>query len=232
MGRRGYGQFCPVAKAAEVLCERWTLLVLRELLEGSRRFSELRRGLPQISPTMLSQRLRELEDSGLVLKRRVGGAPGAAAWEYHLSEAGRELGPIVDHLGAWGQRWAVAALRHVDFEPAYLMWAAYRTLRPDIFGPRRVVIAFELTDAPVSKRRWWLIVDDGEVDLCLKNPGFPVDLTVHGRTKTFALVCLGHVTPEEAVRSGSITFDGAPELARTFAAWCPRSTVADLARPA
>jgi DNA-binding HxlR family transcriptional regulator len=219
-GRKGYGQFCPVAKAAEVLGERWALLVVRELLLGSRRFSELRRGLPLISPTVLSQRLRELEEAGIVAR----GGPRAS--EYLLTPAGRELGPVVDRLGAWGQRWSIAGLRRHDLDPSYLMWAAYRTVRAGALPPGRFVIAFELMDAPAAKRRWWLVVEDGAVELCLRHPGGASDLTVSARTRALARLWLGQLAPEEAIASRLVVLEGDAALARSFPAWCPRSQLA------
>jgi DNA-binding HxlR family transcriptional regulator len=221
---RGYGQFCPVAKAAEVLAERWTLLVVRELLAGSRRFSELRRGIPLISPTMLSRRLRELEDAGIITQI-------SPSRSYAVTPAGLELGPIIERLGVWGHRWATAELRREDTEPTYLMWAAHRCLRTEGLSAGRTVIAFELIDAPAGRRRWWLVAQGQEVDLCLTNPGLVEDVAVTVATQTLARVCLGHLSPEAALASGAVKLTGTPALARTFTAWCPRSNIADVPRP-
>ena len=216
---RGYGQLCPVAKAAEVLAERWTPIIVRELLNGSCRFNELRRGIPLISPGMLSQRLRALEDAGVIARHRVPGARGRSAFEYRLLPAGRDLRPLIDRLGRWGQRWATA-LRREDLDPAALMWAAHRCLR---VRRANAVIAFELIDAPASNRRWWMVVRDGQVELCLKNLGYTVDLTVSTKVRTLAEVWLGKLAAEAAVRAGAIRLEGAAALARTFAEWCPHS---------
>jgi DNA-binding HxlR family transcriptional regulator len=226
--RRGYGQFCPLAKAAEILSERWTLLVVRELLHGSRRFSELRRGIPLISPGMLAQRLRELEEAQVITRRTPDvagddprGAAGGSSSEYTLTAAGAALGPVVEQLAVWGHHWALGDLRKQDLDPAYLMWAAHRTVRGEAFGPDRVVVAFEVLDAPAPTRHWWLVVDDHEVDLCLKNPGLAVDLRVLTKVRPLALVVLGLLAPETAIRSGSVALHGAPALARGFSSWWP-----------
>lgn len=215
---RGYGQFCPVAKAAELLSERWTLLVVRELLAGSRRFGELRRGIPLVSATMLSQRLRELADARVIARGRDG--------DYQLTAAGRELAPVIDHIGQWGHRWAVSDLRREDVDAPYLMWAVYRLVRAQALGRDPVVIAFELRDAPPTRRRWWLVVDGGNVELCLKDPRRPVDVTLESELLTMARLCLGHVEPRAAIRSGAIALSGDRALVRSFASWAPQRRAA------
>ncbi len=238
---RGYAQVCPLAKAAELLCERWTLLVVRELLMGARRFSDVRRGIPAISPTMLSQRLRELEDGGVIDRQRLRAARGGkekqlgrsarrdgsqdlgSAVEYELTASGRELAPILMQLSGWGHRWAVADLRREDMEPSYLMWVAHKTLRAEKLPAARAVIAYELTDAPAGRQRWWLVIQDNEVELCFKHPGFPVDLTVTTKLHPTALLILGKLSPREAVRTGAVKLAGSPKLSRSFPAWYPRS---------
>ncbi|SRR6266540_886026 len=221
----GYGQICPLAKAAEALCERWTLLILRELSFGSSRFGEIHRGVPMISPGMLSQRLKELEDAGVVVKRRAAGSgrPAPGNVSYELTAAGREVAQIMREMSAWGKRWAVAELRRDDMEPSYMMWLAHRTIRTAPLGDGRVVIAYELLDAPAGRRRWWLVVEPGNVDLCFKHPGFAVDLTVSTRLRPMAELLLGQFAPEAAVRSGAVRLEGTRALARAFAAWYPRS---------
>jgi DNA-binding HxlR family transcriptional regulator len=221
--RKGYGQFCPVARASEVIAERWTPLVVRELLHGSTRFSQLRRGLPLISPTMLSQRLKTLEDAGL-LHRRPGAAPDAG-WEYRLTDAGESLRPIIEQLGAWGQRWIQHEIRNEDLDPRFLMWAVHRHLDPDALPPGRVVLAFELRDGPIRLRRWWIMICDGEVDLCLRNPGHPVDLTIAGARHTVARLYLGELDPCAAVASNDLILSGSPALARSFFRWYDRARI-------
>jgi DNA-binding HxlR family transcriptional regulator len=225
--RRGYGQFCPVAKAAEILAERWTPLVVRELLNGSRHFGQLQRGIPLISPTMLSRRLQELEGAGVIERQS---ARGGDHRMYRLTEAGRELAPVIDQLGVWGQRWAVQKLDRADVDPAFLIWAMHRRLNSEVLGPARVVIAFDLLDAPANRRHWWLVASQGQVDVCLKHPGHPVDVTVVARLQPLARVWLGHQTPQSAVRTGTIHLSGAAALIRTFPRWCPRTKFSQVPR--
>jgi DNA-binding HxlR family transcriptional regulator len=220
---RGYGQACPLAKAAEVLCDRWTLLVIREVMLGSTRFSQFRRGIPMVSPTMLSQRLRELEAAGIIRRRVPAKGKSEKSVEYELTPAGQDLGPLVGQLTGWGHRWALARLRKEDLEPTYLMWVAHKTVRTDALGSERVVIAYELLDAAATKRYWWLVIEGKQVDLCFRHPGFEVDLTVRTRLRPFALLSLGKLSPQAAVRSGDVTFDGKAGLVRSFPSWYPRT---------
>jgi DNA-binding HxlR family transcriptional regulator len=219
-----------VAKAAEIFAERWTPLVLRELLAGSQHFGQIQRGIPLISPTMLSKRLQELVGAGVIERRAAGGRQGADRWAYQLTGAGRELAPVIDQLGVWGQRWALQKLRREDLDPAHLIWAMHRRLDTAALGPGRVVIAFDLLDAPASRRHWWLVASDGQVDVCLKHPGHAVDVTVASRMQALASVWLGHEQPRVAVSSGSIRLAGRPALIRAFQRWCPRSRLAHVAR--
>jgi len=223
---RGYGQLCPVARAAELLAERWTPIIVRELLYGSRHFNELRRGIPLISPSMLSQRLRTLVDAGVIERCRIAGASGRSAWEYRLLPAGRDLGPLIEQFGLWGQRWATSGMRREDLDASSLMWAAHRCLRVDALRRAHAVLAFELLDAPANKRRWWIMVRDEQVELCVRNLGYAVDLTVSTRVRALADLLLGRLSPVAATRSGAIRLEGTAALARTFADWCPRSPYA------
>jgi DNA-binding HxlR family transcriptional regulator len=177
----GYGQFCPVAKASEVLAERWTPLVVRELLCGSHRFNELQRGVPLMSRSLLVKRLRDLELAGVIERRPSGDGRGS---EYHLTEAGEELRPIIMGLGAWGQRWARSDLSRADLDPRLLMWDMQRNIDTDALPSRRVVVRFRFTDAaPGLPRVTWLILDRDQVDVCYKDPGFEIDLVVAGRLR-------------------------------------------------
>ncbi len=227
MGKQGYGQFCPVAKASELLAERWMPLILRELLEGSRHYGQLRRGIPLISPAMLSTRLRELVDAGVVERRPA----GAGRWEYRLTEAGEEIRPIIRALGIWGQRWAQRELRGEQLDPELLVWVMRRRLNPLDLGVSRAVLEFEFPEVPIKHRRFWFLVEAEEVDLCLKHPGRPIDLSVSTTVRTFTQVYLGQIAPEAAVRSGAIVLAGSRTLLRSFPRWCPRSGFAGHARP-
>jgi DNA-binding HxlR family transcriptional regulator len=203
------------------LCERWTPLIVRELAFGSSRFAELQRGLPMISPSTLSQRLRQLEDQG-VIKRRAAQKPRTRE-RYELTASGQEMAPILLGMSAWGKRWAMAKLRREDLEPSYMMWLAHRSVRTDGFEQVRTVIAYEFQDAPVAQRRWWLVIERGEVDLCFKHPGFAADVTVSLRLRTMADLLLGNLSAERAIRSEVVRLVGSRALSRAFPSWCPRS---------
>jgi DNA-binding HxlR family transcriptional regulator len=222
---RGYGQFCPVAMAAEVFAERWTPLILRELLHGSRRFGELRLGLPLVSQSLLTQRLRALEHAG-VLERR----PAGRGWEYHLTPAGEELRPVVDLLGAWGYRWTAPPLRAEDLDPGLVLWFLHRLVKVEALPPRRVVVRFDLRDDPA--RLWWLVLKRPEVDLCLRDEGFDVDLFVTADSKVLTDAIMGYAELKGAIRQGLVEIDGPRALARAFPDWIGVTAFAPAARPA
>lgn len=222
----GYGQFCPVAKAAEIFTERWTPLVIRELLSGSRRFSQIHRGVPLMSPSLLAQRLRMLERTGILERRPA----GSRATEYHLTAAGEELGPVVMLLGAWGQRWTAASIDADDLDAGLLMWDIRRRLHADRLPRRRTVVWFHFVDGTRGKRDWWLVVDRGEADLCLTDPGYAVDLTVTSDVRTMTLVWMGRLGMTDALRDGRIALDGPRDLIRAFPGWFQLSVFAGLAR--
>lgn len=210
---RGYGQFCPVAKAAEIVAERWTPLVLRELIAGSRHFNELRRGLPRMSSALLSQRLKELEYAG-VIERRAGDANSI---EYHLSEAGRELRPIIEALGFWGARWTPSHLTSQDYDPQLLMWDIRRNIDLGrLPKQQRTVFEIDLVGAEQAFRRWWLVAGEDDVDLCLKDPGYEVNLHITAELTAMVEVWLGRKSIDGATRAGKITFEGPPALASSF----------------
>ncbi len=213
---QGYGQFCPVAKAAEILTERWTPLVVRELLLGSRRFNDLRRGVPLMSPSLLAKRLKTLEAAGIV-ERRKGATP--QGWEYHPTSAALELLPIVEALGAWGQRWVRSQLTREDLDPGLLMWDVRRRVDPSRFPQRRVAVLFEFSDAPQSKKEWWLVSEPHSVDLCLTDPGFQVELSVLTDVRSMTAVWMGDLSLDHAERAGRIQLLGTRELTRSFASW-------------
>jgi DNA-binding HxlR family transcriptional regulator len=230
MAKTGYAQFCPVARAAELLAERWMPVVVRELLAGSCHFGELRRGIPLISPATLSQRLHELQDAGIVERTR--SEDHSQGVQYRLTDAGKKLRPIINALGIWGQSWAQHELRPAEIDPQALTWAMHRRFNLRELPMHHAVLELELPDVEIRLRRFWFLIDGGEVDVCLKNPGRDADLTLVTSIRTLLMVYLGRVAPDAAVRSGAVVLEGSRALARTFPGWCPRSPYAAAARPA
>jgi DNA-binding HxlR family transcriptional regulator len=216
MTQPGYKQFCPVAMASELLCTRWTMVLLRELVAGSTRFNDLRRGVPKMSPTLLSQRLKELEAAG-VIERRVLKSE-KRVFEYHMTEAGKDLGPIVEAMGFWGQKWVEARRSLKNLDPSLLMWDMRRNLNPTPLPDRRTVIEFLYPQLPVSTRFWWLVVEkQGEVDLCWSDPGFDVDLYVSTDLRTMTAIWMGLTTV--AKESDKIILTGDQDIARKMQTW-------------
>ena len=216
-----YGQFCTVARAAEALCERWTPLVVRELLCGSRRFNDIRRGVPRMSTSLLAQRLRHLEAIGVL--RRVAAGKG---WEYALTEAGEALRPIVLALGHWGARWIGSRLRDHELDAAFLMWDVRRFARVERFPDRPVVIEFLFVDARAGEAHWWLVEEEGRADLCRDDPGRIPTLLVQSSVRALTDVWTGEQSAEEALRSGALKVQGAPGDARAVWDWLGRSAFA------
>ncbi len=216
MPNAGYKQFCPLAMAAEVLCTRWTMVLMRELIAGSTRFNDLRRGVPKMSPTLLSQRLKDLEEAGVVERRPVPSERGVM--EYHLTEAGRDLRDVVIAMGMWGQKWVESSLSLRNLDPSLLMWDMRRNLNPEPLPKRRTVIQFLYHDLPSTKRDWWLVIEPGgEVDLCWADPGFEVDLYVTTDLRTMTAIWMG-VTDVAAARD-KLEFTGSREIASTIQTW-------------
>ena len=225
--KRGYGQFCPIALAAEILAERWMPLVIRELLCGSVRFNDLQRGVPRMSSALLSRRLKELQFAGIVERRR----GEAGGFEYHLTPSGRELFPVVEKMGLWAQRW----LRHdlidgANLDPDLLMWDIRRNVGRVPPRDRRYVAEFQLAGVPISRRRYWLVFESGVVDLCYRNPGFDVDLFVEASLRELTRIWLGHVPIEQAVREGRLRLDGARSDVAAFRSWFALSVFAPAGR--
>lgn len=228
---KGYGQFCPVAKAAEVFAERWTPLVLRELACGSRRFSDLHRGLPLMSRTLLAQRLRQLEGAGIIQSASKAKGRGQ---EYFLTPAGEELRPLIDGLGEWGQRWARSHVNPGDLDPGLLMWDIHRRLNVDRLPAHRVVVVFDFRGVPSrwrAARSFWLILQRADVDLCLKDPGYGVDLTVEADLAALTKVWLGDMRFVDAMRAGLVRLAGPTGLVRAFPGWLALSGFAGVKRP-
>ncbi|MBC8038560.1 MAG: transcriptional regulator [Rhizobiales bacterium] len=218
-----YGQFCPVAMASEIVGKRWTILILRELLCGTTRFNDLRRGVPRMSPTLLSKRLKELVQAGVV---EISTGSQNRIAEYHLTRAGEDLRDIIMNLGGWGHRWveSKASLRNLD--PSLLMWDMRRSLRPEPLPPRRCTIQFQYPELPQAQRNWWLVIDEGKVDLCGFDPGYEVDLLVRGPLRSMTSIWMGMSTVAQELDKGKLHLDGDPAIASAMQQWLGLSSFA------
>lgn len=201
---KSYGQFCPVAKAAELFCERWNALIVRDLAAGPRRFSELKRGVPLMSPSLLSSRLKWLIDEGVVMRRDVGGKSSG----YELTGAGREFIPMVEALGIWGQRWTRRQLKEHEVDLGLLVWTLESTTNAAAFGDRRCLIRLELTDQPDTKKYWWFLNRDGKCELCVDNPGGEVNLYLACTLPDVIYIVRGDITLQSAKRSDRLDVIG------------------------
>lgn len=217
-----YGQFCPVAMASEVLTERWTPLVIRELLCGTTRFNELRRGVPLMSPALLSKRLKTLERVGIVTRQ---------GSDYVLTPAGEELRVVIESLGVWGQRWARGDVAAKHYDASLLMWDIHRNIDPEALPKERVVVHFHLHGSPDRKSHFWVVLEDGRADLCLTDPGHEVDVEVAAHVKTMVEYWMGLVEFRAAVRSGDLTITGPNRLVRQLPGWFKRSPFAPVPLP-
>lgn len=226
---QSYGQFCPVSMAAEFLCTRWTLLVIREMASGTTRFNDMRRGLARISPALLSQRLKELEAAGVVERKPAPGEPGIL--EYHLTQAGQELAPIIDAFGAWGQRWieSEVALNKLDIQ--LLMWDMRRNLDPQPMPERRSVVQFQYPEQKPALRNWWLVVTPGQpVDLCQIDPGYDVDLYVSADLRTMTAIYMGYETVREALNAQRLHLTGDKHPSAHMQTWLGLCSLAGVER--
>ncbi|MBE7555002.1 MAG: transcriptional regulator [Anaerolineales bacterium] len=222
-----YGQYCPMARAAEILGDRWTLLIVRDLLSGAHHFNELERGLPGIPRSLLAERLRRLQQVG-ILERQV--TAGGRQTSYKLTQAGRELKPVVDVLVQWGAKWAFGEPEPAELNPVLLLWWMRDRVYTERLPQERIVIEFHFTDAPQG--RYWLLLERGDVSVCLKYPGFESDVVVTAELAVFYQIWLGRITLAEAVRDQRVKLDATPELIRAFPCWFAWSQVADVVRAA
>ena len=219
----GYGQFCPIARASEIFAERWTPLILREILAGRNHFSEIHKGLHSISPSLLGTRLRSLERAGVIETRP---NPMGRGSTYYLTEAGSQLAELVKGLGIWGQQWLEIQPEHLDSD--FLMWRILKHLRADQLPPRRCVVRFEFHD---EKKRYWLVLRRDDPDLCYSDPGFGDDLVIRTELEAITRIYLGQLRMVDARRSGILEIEGPRELVRGVDAWFPVSGFAAHARP-
>lgn len=211
-----YGQFCPIAKACEVLGERWTILIIRELLCGSTRFSQLQRGLSQISPTLLTKRLNQLEADELIFKKPI---PGERRAEYHLTPAGKELAPIVMGIGDWGQKWARSRMEEDELDIELLMLEFYRRLDLEQLPGGTLVAHFAFPELKTYPH-WWIVIEsDADRELCVAHPGRDVDVTIRSDARTMCSIWSGETSLSEAKKSGRCTIEGLPVYARSVSKW-------------
>ena len=221
-----YRQFCPVSKAMEQLDERWTLLVVRELMMGSEHFNDLRRGLPRMSPTLLSRRLQQLAQAGVVEREDAGGEV-----RYRLTAAGEELRPVVEALGVWGTRW-IPELADPDLDPKLLLWDMHRNVDHDAVPPRRTVVAFEFADVAPGVARWWLVMTAGDVDVCDDDPGDEPAALVQTSLRTLTEIWRGDRSWASAVGDESMRVLATGEVATALPGWFLLSPFASVPRPA
>ena len=221
-----YQQFCPVAKAMELFDERWTLLVVRELVLGSERFNDLRRGLPRMSPTLLSKRLHQLAAADIVRRLEDG-----TDIRYVLTPAGRDLETVVDALGAWGTRWT-GKLGDADLDPRLLMWDMHRHVDRAAVPGSRTVVEFVFPAVTHAARRWWLVIGPHEVDVCDEDPGFEVSVRVTAGLRELTEIWRGEATWSDAVRSGTVVVDGPSVLSRSLPRWFDSPLATPAGQPA
>ena len=219
----GYGQFCPVARASEIFAERWTPLILREVMAGRHHFSEILKGLHRISPSMLGQRLRSLERAGVL---QTGPNPTGRGSTYYLTEAGAKLAEVVKALGIWGQGWLELDRDHLDAD--FLMWRIFKHLPTERLPLQRRVVRFEFTG---ERKRYWLVLRGEDSDLCYSDPSFGDDLVIHADLEAMTRIYLGQLEMGDARRAGLLEIEGPRELAKSLADWLPRSGFAPYARP-
>jgi DNA-binding HxlR family transcriptional regulator len=222
-----FGYFCPVAMAAEIIGPRWSMSLLSEMLSGSVRFNEIRRGVPRMSPALLSKRLKELQEWGLV-ERRPTKRDGLA--EYHLTAAAEELRPIIVALGCWSHKWVDTALTLENLDPRLLMWQIRRCLTPIPAPRRKTVIQITYPELPKKDRHFWLIVAPGqEIDLCSIDPGFDVDLYVTSDLRAMTKAHMGHSTFDAELRKGTIKCTGDDLVRANLRKWFGQSIFAEAA---
>lgn len=221
-----YGQYCPVAKALEILGDRWTLLMVRDLLTGTRHFNDLERGLPGISRALLAERLRRLQRMGLVEKVRRPNDRRCTA--YYLTDAGEELKMVIDSLLEWGARWAFEEPDEDELDPLLLMWWIRNNVRVKQLPSQRVVVRFDFTGA--KEESFWLVLTMEDVSICLTDPGFELNVLVTADLAAFFQIWLGRLSLSDARKSGQVTIDAIPALVKAFPTWFAYSAAAPTVR--
>jgi len=223
---KSYGQFCPVAKAAELFCERWTALVLRSIAAGAHRFNAIHRGMPLMSATLLSRRLNELEREGIVTRTR---SETGQHWHYALSEAGAEFVPLVMALGKWGRRWTRRAPEEGEIDHGLSLWGLEHCVDGAAFGPARVVVELHFTDQADARARAWFVNEGGAAELCLADPGHAVDLYLAASLRDMTHLYRGDVSLTEACDSGRLEVIGPQGLRDRLGAWLNPGPLAGIA---
>jgi DNA-binding HxlR family transcriptional regulator len=219
-----YGQFCPVAKATELIGERWTLLIIRELVLGTHRFSDFQRALSRISPSLLTKRLKDLEKAGIIIRKTQQGRRG---YQYFLTPAGRQLAPVIEHLATWGMRWARSQLTDEELDIEFLMWEIQRRLDTDALPDGETVLCFIFEELTLFKS-WWVVVNDNGVDLCTKNPGKDVDLYISSTVRTMVEIWEGELGLTLALRKQLVKTNGNRLLIKTLPEWFGICLYADI----
>lgn len=218
MATASYKQFCPVAMASEVLCNRWTIVLLRELCAGSTRFNDLRRGVPRMSPALLSTRLKELETHGILVRTLVQKRP--ELFEYRLTPAGVELESVVEAIGIWGHRWVETEPGLENLDAGLLMWDMRRGLNVTPLPPRKITIQFVYPELSKAEQNWWLLIDPKHgVDLCLVDPGFDVDLFTRCDLRTMTAIWMGLDTVSKAIADDRLLLIGDKDVADKMQLW-------------
>jgi DNA-binding HxlR family transcriptional regulator len=222
----GYGQYCPMALACEIITQRWTPLVLRELMLGRSRFNEIQTALPRMSPTLLAKRLKTLEEVGVIERLRI--RPAVSG--YRLTDAGAELVPVLETLGVWGKTWLPATLSQIDPDPDLIMWDLHRRIDLDQMPGTHTVVCFTFTDQPGPKRRRWIKGDRAGVELCIRDPGCDVDLFVETDSRTITGVWYGDLPLKQAISEGALRLDGPNRLCAAFPSWFRLNELASVPR--
>ena len=214
---RSYFQFCPVARAAELVASRWTPILLRELLAGNTKFNDLRIGMAKMSPSLLSKRLQELEDAGIILKQK---AKSGKGFEYIITDIGRELTPFVMALGVWGQKYVIKELGKHELDPGLLMWDIHRRIEVSEFPEKGVFVAeFHLSDAPVARRTWWVMIKDRKAELCMQPPGIDPHFEVESCVRTLTDIWRGALGIDAARKQNQLHLKGETKYVRSFKKW-------------
>jgi len=218
-----YGEACPISKATSVLCERWTVQIIREMLLGAKRFSEIQKMLPKISPSLLNARLKFLCENGIIIRKRI---PEQRGYEYHLTPAGESLYPVVMEIGKWGMRWIYAELEEEEHDLTILMGHIAAMLKVDELPSCDSVIQITFTDL-AENSQWFLFVNQSKCEVCDENRGYEVDVYLRSTLQTLSDIWWNNLSFKEAIATGELQVVGAPVYAKTLSKWFPTSMFAD-----